>query len=146
MAAVTKLLIDGIDVTPYAARGLSQSYEWIEGARFFPRTINGVLKDLSDTNFRKIRTEITCTDIDAPGEHFLGLDVTVECSFELNYQREVGDTTGSAAQHDVVDGSVRLDGLTLYYRPAFDGKVVDFNFSNDEFDRANGWTMIVEEI
>jgi hypothetical protein len=64
MANETVLNISGYLVSPYSARGLVQTWEFIDGV--FARTINMQLISLSPPGSAKIKTTITGKDQDPP--------------------------------------------------------------------------------
>lgn len=155
MAANTRLVLEGVDLPPYAARGLTQTFQLIDAAFDVQRTINARLVNLSDANFMKLLTTISCEDFQGPAFDPVapGTLVTVSCAFELSYltpPEEQGEPPanppGTAALHEIVTGSLRTrDGFT-FYRPKFDGMVMDFHFDYDEFGAAVRWEMTVEEV
>ena len=59
MSDETTLVLSGIGVPPYCARGLTQTLAPIEAAGSQRRTVNGTLVDLSLTQFRKYRSTIS---------------------------------------------------------------------------------------
>src|SRR4051812_15796454 len=92
MANETLLAINAIGLPPYAHRGLTQTLEPIAQAANARRTINGVLVDLSEDQFYKYSSQITCSDQDVPAFDgaFPGKIVTVDCVIELSYLTTVG--------------------------------------------------------
>jgi hypothetical protein len=60
MSADTVLVLHGIGIPEYSARGVTQTLQPIEAAGSLRRTVNGTLKDLSFAQFRKYRSNIGC--------------------------------------------------------------------------------------
>jgi hypothetical protein len=139
----TLLKISGVGMSPYAARGLTQTLNPIEQAKDLRRTINGELIDLSAEQFRKYASVISGNDLMPPGVAGIwpGRLVRVECIAELYYV-----TADGRAERPVADGSERTEGPHTYYRPVLDMRVVDFNQSFDEWDAQVSWSLTLEEI
>lgn len=143
MTDSTLLVISGMGVTPYSARGLSQSLEPIQAAASARRTINGTLRDLSQSQFHKYKSTITCTDQDSPAfdGSWTGKTVTVDCVAELSFE-----TNSAGPQRTVVPGSEReADGFT-FYRPRLVMMVVGFQQTTDEWGATVGWQLQLEEV
>src|SRR4029078_6450006 len=102
----TLLVLSGIGVPDYSARGLSQTLEPIEGSASLRRTINGALKDLSFAQFRKYKSTISCQDQEPPAVDgvWRARLVTVDCVVELSYP------AGGTPARPVVTGSTRTEG------------------------------------
>lgn len=141
--AHTLLRLDGIGVPAYSARGLRQTYKPIQQASQVRRTVNGSLKDISFDGFQKYMTTITGSDQMPPAVDGIwpGLEVTVECIFELAYL-----TLGGSPARTVVSGSSRVVGKFTFYRPVLTCRIVDFNVDTDEYDAVVSWSMQLEEI
>jgi hypothetical protein len=146
----TLLILDGIGVPLYSARGLTQTLSLIpaigggSGGGQNPllrRTINGVLDDLSAPQFRKYATKITCTDQEAPAFDgvFPGMVVTIWCVVELAYPQ-----SGSPSR-PVVSGSARSQGGFNIYRPIIVCRVKDLSTLKDEWGASVGWELYGEE-
>ena len=105
----TLLKISGVGMSPYAARGLTQTLNPIEQAKDLRRTINGELIDFSVEQFRKYASVISGNDQMPLGVAGIwpGRDVQVECIAELYYV-----TAGGSAERPVVAGSERTEGPT----------------------------------
>jgi len=142
MAGETLLVISGIGVPPFSARGLTQTLEPIAAAANVRRTVNGALVNLAPTQFQKYRSRISCTDMASPAVDgvFPGLTVTVDCVAELAYL-----TSGGSPQRTIVSGSSYIDGSFTFYRPRLTKKIVGFSISTDEYGAAVAWTMDLEE-
>ena len=139
----TLLKISGVGLSPYAARGLTQTLNPIDQSKDLRRTINGELVDFSVEQFRKYASAISGNDQMPPGIAGIwpGRDVQVECIAELYYV-----TVGGSAERPVVAGSERTEGPYTYYRPVLNMRVVDFNQSFDEWDAQVNWSLTLEEI
>jgi len=141
--ADTDLLIFGMGIAPYSARGLTQTLTPIEAAKNLRRSINGALYDLSFDQFRKYQSKITCEDQATPAVDGIwpGAEVTVYCVAELS---RLTDTEGPA--RPVVPGSERTDGAFTFYRPILEMRVVAFETGRDEWAADINWTLELEEI
>lgn len=139
----TLLKISGVGMSPYAARGLTQTLGPIEQAKNIRRTINGESIDLSAEQFRKYASVITGSDQMPPGVDGIwpGHIVEVECIGELQYV-----TIGGSAARPKVAGSERTEGIYTYYRPVLDMRVMDFDQTFDEWNAQVSWTITLEEI
>lgn len=137
------MVITGMGVTPYSARGLTQTLTPIDAAKVHRRSINGTLHDLSYDQFRKYASKITCKDQTTPAIDGIwpGAVVTVECVAEL---ARLTDTEGPA--RPVVPGSERVDGAFTFYRPILTMQVIDFSDSLAEWDADYNWSLDLEEI
>ena len=142
MADETLLVISGQGMPPYAVRGITQTLVPIDAARNLRRTVNGALIDLSASQFKKYRSEISCTDIQAPAFDAveIGDTVTVGCVEELGYL-----TSGGSPARTVVAGSSRVQGSYTFYRPELTMVVVDKSQSFDEVGAVESWAMVLEE-
>jgi hypothetical protein len=142
MADETLLVLSGIGVPPYSARGLTQTLQPIEAAGSQRRTVNGTLVDLSQAQFRKYRSTIRCSDQDAPALDGIwpGQVVTVNCIAEL-----CCPSTDTPAK-PVVSGSQRIEGSFIFYRPQLTMQVVGLTMEKDEYGAATSWTLELEEI
>ena len=139
----TLLKISGVGMSPYAARGLTQTLNPIDQSKDLRRTINGELIDFSVEQFRKYASVITGNDQMPPGVAGIwpGREVQVECIAELYYV-----TAGGSAERPVVVDSERTEGPYTYYRPVLDMRVIDFNQSFDEWAVQVSWSLTLEEI
>lgn len=142
MTDSTLLVISVFGVPPYSARGLTQTLEPIDAATSMRRTINGVLRDLSQTQFQKFKSTITCNDQDAPALEGIwpGMEVVVDCVSELCYP-----TDSRTPERTVVSGSSRTQGSFTFYRPQLTMKVVKYQTNTDEWGAAVGWSLELEE-
>jgi hypothetical protein len=143
MSDSTLLMISGVGMSPYAARGLTQTLNPIDQAKDLRRTINGELIDFSVTQFQKYASVISGNDQMPPGVSGIwpGRAVQVECIAELYYV-----TAGGSAERPAVDSSLRVEGPYTYFRPILDMRVVDFNQTFDEWAAQVSWSLTLEEI
>lgn len=142
--AFTVLRMVGVGVPPYSARGLKQSIAHIEQAANLKRTVNGSLKDISFSGFRKYTTQISGTDQRPPNfdGSWPGKIVTIDCIAELSYTPDEGQTR----QRPAVPGSERTEGAHNVYRPRLECRIVNFSQDHDEYEASIGWTLEAEEI
>lgn len=140
----TFLVITGIDIPPYSARGLTQTLVQIDQSKQFRRTINGMLVDVSDPIFRKYSSTITGDDQQPPSLNGVwpGMTVVVDCAYEISYLTD----SGTIPEREVVEGSERTDGLFTLYRPRLTMMVTDFGGSYAEWQASNTWTLALIEI
>ncbi|TCN30348.1 hypothetical protein [Sinorhizobium americanum] len=143
MANETLLVLTGIGVAPYSARGLEQTLQPINGAGQLRRTINGTLVDLSETQLQKFTSTITGSDQLAPALNGIwpGKQVTVDCIAELCYPTATG-----SPDRPVVGGSSRVEGTMTYYRPQLTMLVTDWQTREDEWGKQVGWSLQLEEV
>ena len=139
----TLLKISGVGMSPYAARGLTQTLNPIDQSKDLRRTINGELIDFAVEQFRKYASVINGKDQEPPGLSGIwpGREVEVECIAELNYV-----TSSGVAERPAVAGSERAAGPYTYYRPVLRMSVVDFQQSVDEWDAQVSWSLTLEEV
>ena len=143
-AADTLLVITGLGGFQYQARGLTQTLAPIKQAQQQVRTVNGVLKDISNPIFRKYSSKISCTDVDAPPLDglFPGMAVTVFCAASLCY---LNGNPGSPFRPSV-SGSGWTQGNYTFYRPILQMMVMDLNESFEEWKSNVQWEITLEEI
>jgi len=142
IAALTILDLSGIGVSPYSARGLTQTLDPISASSQLRRTVNGDLKDLSAPQFRKYLSAVSCSDQNAPALDGVwpGLELTVDCAATLSYK------TGGAPQRTVVPGSSREEGEYTIYNPRLLMRVVSYTEQEDEWGAVISWTLNLEEV
>ncbi len=138
----TVLVITGAGLTPYSARGITQTLTPINEAGALRRTVNGTLINLAPAQFRKYASTISCTTMDAPALDgvFPGDVLTIDCLPELPYL-----TSGGSPSRTVVSGSSRTEGDYTFYRPQLTMTVKNFSISTDEWGAAVGWQLDLEE-
>lgn len=153
MSQSTILRLTGIGVPPYSARGLTQTLQHIDAAVVQRRTINGVLRDLSDNAFRKYSSQISGTDVAPPAVDGVwpGMVLTVDCIPQLT-QKVTSTTEPSTTEleaqlgRDFVPGSiVEADGF-VSYRPRLTMMVIGFTMSTEEWTAGVPWSMNLEEV
>ena len=134
---------DSFYLTPYSARGLTQTLEWRDQPTNVEIDINGVAQDLTFPQFRKWKSTITCRDVETPAidAAFIGQAVTVDCAIELAYLTSVG-----TPNRPPVSGSERTEGSFTYYRPVLTMRIKSIRNSFDEWQAYNGWTAELVEI
>ena len=142
MADQTLLTLSGIGVTPYSARGLTQSLEPIDASVQLRRTVNGALADLSYEPFRKYKSTISGQDQEPPAVDGVwpGQVVEVGCVAELCFL-----TASASASRPAVAGSERTDGAFTFYRPVLTMRITGFSVSRDEYGAAVSWQLQLEE-
>jgi len=141
--ANTVLDLGDIALSEYAVRGISQTLDPIEAVTQQRRTVNGALVDISATQFRKYKSQISCDDQVPPALDGIwpGQTITVKCVVELSYL-----TSRGSPARDVVSGSSRTEGSFTYYRPELAMMIVRFGTRKDEWGSVVGWTLDLEEI
>lgn len=139
----TLLVLAGLGVPLYSARGLDQTLDPISGAGEFERDVNGGLVDMTPPQFKKLASTISCEDVEAPAFDGVpvGTEVTVDCIRELAYLTATG-----TPQRTVVTGSERVVGDWTYYRPQLQMVVIAFSSSQNEYGRTVQWTLQLEEV
>jgi hypothetical protein len=138
----TVLVLTGMGITLYSARGCTQTFEMIPAAKVQRRSINGKLHDLSYSQFWKYQTEITCHDQREPaldGIHY-GTVLTV------NWVAELAVATGTAASRPVVTGSDYTEGGFYRYRPQLNMMVTGYSSGNEEWAAGVNWKLSLEEV
>lgn len=143
-SADTLLSISGLGGFQYQARGLTQTLQVIQEATDLDRSVNGTLIDLSNPIFRKYKSRITCTDVDAPPLDNLwpGMTVIVDCAVNLCYQN---GNPGSPHRSEV-SGSSYTQGSFTFYRPVLEMLVSTFTQNFDEWKGDNQWSLELEEV
>jgi hypothetical protein len=101
MSDDTLLVLTGIGIPDYSARGLTQTLEPIEAALSQRRTVNGGLKDLSFAQFRKYKSSISCAS---------RFDV-IRC------ETKIGEKRREVLLHLCIDSSDRSDRVAEDQRP-----------------------------
>jgi hypothetical protein len=134
-------------LTPYGARGLTQTFELISGggagqSQWLRRDVNGNLQDVSDIRFRKYRSTVSCRDGETPclDGSWVGVQVQVSCIFYLSYP------TGGTPQRPVVTGSAFTQGSITYYRPLLTMLITSIKNSAQEYAALNSWEIDFEEV
>ena len=140
--ADTDLVLTGLGVAPFSARGLGENLVPI-GAGDNRRTVNGELIDVTDAAFRKYALTITGSDQEPPAFDgvWKGQAVTVDALSKLSYL-----TAGGSPGRTVVPGSSVVNGAFTVYRPRLAMLVVDLTLDRDEWGAMIGWTLELEEV
>jgi hypothetical protein len=155
MAIPTDLVLTGVGIPPYSARGLNQTYAPIGQAAQYRRTVNGTLRDLSDAPFRKFTSVIRGDDVDPPALDGVwpGLILTVDFIVEFAQAGSLASTEGTeeplteaGLERTPVPGSVREADGFIFYRPRMTMLVTDFVVDKGEWEAAVGWTLSLEEV
>jgi hypothetical protein len=141
MTDTTLLVIAGPGVPPYSARGLRQTLEPIAASQVQQRTVNGRLVNLSPTQMRKFRSEISCSDQQAPALNgvYPGDELVVDCVVELAYPTATG-----TADRPIVES--RVEGDFTFYRPRLTFLVVEYQIDRDEYGAVVQWHLSLEEV
>lgn len=137
----TLLVLSGMGIPPWSARGLTQTLEPIDAAAQLRRTVNGALVDVAQTAFRKYKSTITGGDQQPPALEAIwpGTELTVDCIAELAYETMTGSPARTVA-------GTRTEGDFTFYRPRLTMKVTGFQISTDEWGAKVGWTLSLEEV
>lgn len=140
----TNLVIDGIGVMPYSARGLSQSIDPIAEAIHLERSDNGEFLDFSYSAFHKYKSTITGSDQRPPSVSgkWPGKLVVVECIATLSHP-EYEEFDREPVNYD--DAIVYEAGFVIY-RPRLTMLVMNFSYEENEFGAVVGWTLELEEV
>ena len=144
MTDSTLLRLDPIGVPPYSARGIEQILAPADGAGQFFRDVNGNLVDISNADFRKFRSTITCRDNQHPALSgvWIGQTLTVDCITDLVYE----DTTDGAPDRTVVPGSQETRDGFVFYRPRLTMMVTGYRSAFDEWAGEVNWVLELEEV
>ena len=136
-----------MQLTPYSARGLTQSLDPITGSggsgdNWLRRDVNGYLRSVADTRFRKYKSTISCKDGESPclDDAWIGMTCEVSCVCELSY------VSGAPQQRTAVSGSPRSQGNIIYYRPLLIMMVASIKLSTAEYPATVEWSVELEEI
>lgn len=144
MPDTTLLTLSAIDIPPYSARGLRQTLELLDQSSNIMRTWNGGLRDLTLSQFRKYKSQISCDDQQPPASDGLwqGRILTVGCAAELSYK------TGlvGAPFRTPVAGSSRVEGDFTFYRPSLSMMVMSCSLDWAEWEAGESWSMDLEEV
>jgi|SRR6185369_18067211 len=138
----TLLVLDGMGIPLYSARGLTQTLTIIDEAISQDRTVNGVLIDTSYSQFRKYSSVVTCKDLRAPRMDGVwpGQSLTVSCVCELCYP------IGNTPSRPVVLGSERIESGYIFYRPVLQMMLGKASQSKAEWAADIQWQVPLVEI
>lgn len=167
----TKLVLEGLPLPPFSARGIKQTYKVIDGGSEMKRTANGRLVAVATPELRKYSTSISCEDMAAPAfeDVWKGTLVTAHWLAELYasipagwasivltrdpvlggvkvYDKAGTDVSFSVAGRTVTIPAARAEAVTVAYRPVLDMLVMDWNVDVDEWGAVTGWSLDLEEV
>lgn len=139
----TYLILTGIGIPPYSARGLTQTLDPIPASQHLERASDGSLIDFSIPEMRKYMSKISCTDqaLPALAGIWTGSTVVVDCIQELPFPT----ASPGLKERTEVPGSIRVDGDFTYYRPRLTMKVTHFSGNKVEYEARVSWTLDLEE-
>jgi hypothetical protein len=131
-----------LQLTPFSARGLTQTLELLKNEAWTRRDVNGFMRSVADTRFRKYQSTITCSDGETPclDDAWIGEVAEVSCAAELSYP------TGAEPGRLAVAGSERTQGTVTYYRPVLTMMVMDISFSFAEYRAVYDWKISLAEV
>lgn len=158
----TLLILSGMGIPLYSARGLTQDFDMIDqaGASLL-RDTDGNLQDFSPPNgiFHKYTTTISCTDLRLPmlSGIWPGSLVTIHCVFEFCYATSGGtpdrakvpnayDSGGRFINPPTTGQDTRIEGDFTYYRPIFPCRVRKISGGKKEYPGDVNWTLEAEEV
>lgn len=123
-STMTLMSLDGIDFGDYAVRGITMVVKPIPQQDGLMRTISGLLKDVTSTQFQKRTVQISCDDVEAPdfSTVWQGLPVTVTCVPGVG---ENVNTSGQQVINCLVD---------------------DWEVSRDEWGCTSSWQLTLVEV
>lgn len=144
--AIAELKLTGLGVPPFSVRGVVQTLEPIDDAADVRRTMNGTAINLSNPDFRKYQSEISCEDMSPPAidEIAVGMELTVECVAELSYQGAL-PLAGNNSR-PAVTGSAREANGFVFYRPILTMLVTGHSVEHDEWGAITSWSIDLEEV
>lgn len=133
----TVLTLSGMGISPYSARGLKQTLEPIGQASQLRRTVNGLLVDVGDPIFRKLRTTISGADQRPPkfGSYWPGMAVTVGCLLDM----------AGTADKPVVSGSTFSEEGVTFFRYSLACRIVSWSIDAEEWSAGVSWALTCEE-
>lgn len=138
----TLLVIRGMGVPLFSARGLTQTLTPISQANQVTRDINGTAMNMSQPQFQKYATKISCNDFRVPAVDGVwpGMEFEIECVSELCHH------IYAARGRDAVEGSEWQDGEFIHYRPLLSVVFLGFDTNTPEWDARVAWAMDFEEV
>lgn len=140
----TLLVMDGVGISPYSARGLSQTLAPIDASVHIERTINGALIDFGYEPMRKYKSTIKGSDQRPPilDGIWPGTTVVIECIATLG---NLDYLPFGREPVDYGDALVYESGC-VFYRPRLTMLVTGFDSDEDEYGATVGWQMTFEEV
>ena len=143
MSFETLLVLTGMGIPPYSARGATQVLVPISASANIRRTVNGALINLSPSQFTKYSSTISCEDVNPPANDgmFPGALITVDCVAEL------ARLTAGSPERPVVEGSEREVGPWTLYRPRLTMMLTaPLEVATDEWGATVSWSAEFEEV
>jgi len=139
----TTLVLDGIGVAPYTARGITQTLEPIEESGHLERAVDGTIIDLSIPEMKLFRVSISCTDQEAPALS----GIWPGKAFTLHSVEELSFPTASPElqERPEVPGSVRIVGDYTFYRPILNMVCYTWQTQIVEYGREINWKLDAQE-
>ena len=121
MSEYSDLVVSGVTFPDFSLRGVKVRVSLADESSRLVRTVNGVLKNLSEEIFRKRKVTITGSDVEFPhlADIWPGQEVTI--------------TT-------IVTASAGGTPITVH------GYVKEFEMERDEYEQVAAWSMEVWEI
>lgn len=135
----TDLVIAGMGVPPYCARGIDHTLEPVEEALGHQvYAVDGSILDLSAPELRLYRLVLTCTDLDVPAMDGIwpGFQAQIDCAIELCRQ-----TTTAGYERTAVPGSERSEAGFDFYRPRLAMTFIGWSVRLSEWERQVAWQM-----
>lgn len=139
----TLLILEGVGVTPYSARGIKEKLEPVEASVHLARTVNGSLINMSAPQMKKYKISLTGEDQDPPSFSGIwpGAVIVVSCISELSYLT----INSTLAERPAVEGSERVEGDFTFYRPIIEAMVEGLSVEKDEWGAVISWDMALQE-
>lgn len=139
----TTLIMNGIGIAPYSARGIQQTLEHIDEASHLERAVDGTIIDLGIPELQKFRVSISCTDQQAPalGGIWPGKAFTLYSIEELSYPT----ADPSRKERPSVPDSDYVIGDTTFYRPILEMIVYSWQTGIMEYGREINWKLEAQE-
>ena len=147
----TLLVLSGVGIPPYSARGLTETLAPIGAATQLRRTVNASLKDVSDPIFQKFAVSISGNDIDPPAMDMVwpGRQLVVDCITELSRAASTDENTTEEPGEfgrPVVPGSITVEEGFVFYRPRLTMRVAGWTANSQEWQSITTWTLTLEEV
>lgn len=135
----TLLVMEGLGVMPYSARGLSQTLTPIDEASHLERSDNGELLDFSYIAMQKYKSTITGSDVRPPSidGKWPGKIVVVECIATLCHPEDE-DFDREPVNYDE---AITYEGGFVIYRPRLTMRVLSFDTDHNEYGAIVGWKI-----
>lgn len=129
-------------LTPYSARGLTQTLDLIVPQGGLRRSVTFELVDFTNPLSHKYASTITCNDAETPmlDNVWVGQEVLVDSVAELSYP------TGGTPNRTPVSGSEYTQNDTTYYRPQLYMRVAAIKMRRAEYGGTSSWSVDLQEI